>query len=159
MTTIKKAFAPIVELLEGVDPSTPVADVLPDVIELAAAKVGNGGARATQFHRDEHGDVIAVRCYYFKKWFNVNDVEFGAKKSSASGLNSMCKEGLNNWTKQQAQMKKAKEALLEDVAAGQVEAGDIPTAIAEIEAEAKEIRPTDLPGFDTLEELQAHYGV
>lgn len=157
MTAIKKAFQPIVEVLESVDPSTPVAEVLPQVIEQAKARVGAGGNKATQFHRDDEGNVIAVRCYYFKKWFHTGEVEFGAKKSSASGLNSMCKEGVSNWTKQQAAMKKAKEELLSSVAEGHVASDQIPAALQQIEEEGSTIAPTELVGFDTLDELLAAY--
>src|SRR5690606_41882083 len=66
--------------------------------------------------------TAAVRCYYHGKWMDPSIVDFGAKANSASGLNSMCKDGMSKWTKQQRVAKSAKEALLTAVASGEVPA-------------------------------------
>ena len=151
--SIKKVFQPIVSFLEA-NPAAKVRDVLDQIIELASAKSAGGGAAST-FHRDEHGNVVAIRCYYHNLWMHPELGDFGKKTGSASGYNSMCKDGLSKWTKQQAQMKKAKEQLLTDVANGSF-TGDIQAELQNIEQAAKIIAPReDGYGFATLEECLA----
>lgn len=154
MANIKKAYQDIVTLLQDNEDSY-VRDILPQVVELASAKSGGGGGKASTFHKDEDGNVVAIKCYYFGLWMDPAVVEFGAKSSSATGLNSMCKEGSSRWTKQQRDAKKAKEQLLTDLANGDVEATDLPQLMDEIE-EAKNAvaEPSDaVVGYETLEEL------
>jgi len=153
MAGIKKAYTEIVELLQANDDAI-VADVLPEVIALASAKTGGGGSRATTFHRNEEGVVVGVKCYYFGTWMSPEIEDFGKKASSATGLNSMCKEGVSHWTKQQAGYKKAQAALLGQVASGEVDAADLPTIMADLEAERDAVvEKSNGYGFETLEEL------
>lgn len=156
MSAIKKAFAPIVDALRAAmdaNPKVRVADVLDQVVDLASAKTGAGGGKATTFHRDEAGNVVAVKCYYHEKWMDPRVAEFGLKKSSASGFNSMCKDGMSKWTKQNAGLKKGKEELLARVQTGDVAPDQIADEMARLEQEAKVIVPReDGYGFDTLEE-------
>lgn len=150
---IKKAFQPIVELLEA-NQKAKVADVLDQVRELAAAK-GAGGT-ATTIHRNEAGEVDYIHCYYFKQWMPVSHVEFGAKKSSASGFDTMCKEGVSNWGRQQRVAKAEKEAVLERVATGELKPEAIQAELDAIEARRVAIKPkSDGIGFETLEEAMA----
>ena len=88
--------------------------------------------------KDDNGEVFAVYCYYHKKWELTSECEFGAKKGTASGLNTMCKEGVSRWTKQQRVAKKAKEQLLDAVASGEIEVSDLADKQAEID-EAKNV--------------------
>ena len=152
--TIKKAYQDIVTLLEDNNDAI-VSDILPQVIQLASAKTGGGGGgRATTFHKDEEGNIVAIKCYYHNLWMDPEVAEFGKKTGSATGLNSMCKDGVSKWTKQQRQTKKAKEQLLQDLAAGEITADELPQALEEIEAASNEIIPRDdAYGFETLEEL------
>lgn len=154
MANIKKAYASIVELLQDNEDSY-VRDILPQVVELASAKTGGGGGKATTFHKDEEGNVVGILCYYHKQWMSPDNVEFGAKASSATGYNSMCKHGVSNWTKQQRDAKKAREALLVSVSEGDVEATELPALLAEIEEDAAAIveLPEGMVGYGTLEEL------
>lgn len=152
MSNIKKAFVEIVELLQA-NTNELVADVLPQIIAMASAKTGGGGGKATTFHKNEDGVVVAIQCYYHGLWMSPEVVDFGKKASSATGFNSMCKDGVSKWTKQERIAKAAKEQLLQDVAAGEVDAADLPTVMAEIE-EARVAREPrkDAYGFATLEE-------
>ena len=156
MSNIKKAFLPIVELLQA-NQDMLVSDILPQIVELTAAKTGAGGGKASTFHRDDAGNVVAVKCYYHGLWMHVTAVEFGEKKSSASGLNSMSKDGTSKWTKQNAGAKKAKEALLTRVAEGAITANDLPAELEQIEKDRAAIIPMDseYQGFETLEECLA----
>jgi len=162
MANIKKAFQPIFTLLTlamQADPEATIASVYPELEDLASAKTGAGGGKASTFHRDDNGVVVAVKCYYLNKWLHLGApcVEFGEKKSSASGLNSMCKHGMSNWTKQNAAAKKAKDALLAQVAKEEVAGSDVPEMLVAIDNQRAQIIELEgeYKGFDTLEECLA----
>lgn len=157
MANIKKAYVNIIALLQD-NEDAQVADILPRAIELASAKSGGGNGRSSTFVRDSEGNIIAVKCFYFKRWMNPADVAFGAKKSSASGLSSMCKEGVSLWTKQQRAFAKGKEQALADVMAGDITADELPNVMAELEEARTHISSAPELSFDTLEELCEHYG-
>ena len=150
---IKKAYEAIVAVLEANLEAT-VESVLPEVLALAAAKTSTGGgSKASTFHRDEDGNVVAIFCYYHKLWMDPRVAEFGKKATSATGLNNMCKDGVSKWTKQNSTAKKAEGALLAQVAAGEIAVEDIPAEQARIAEEAGAIIPReDGYGFETLEE-------
>lgn len=157
MTKIKKAYLPIYELLEA-NQDALVADILPQVVELASAKVGAGGGKASTFHKIEDR-VVAIFCYYHKKWMNPEVVAFGAKATSPTGLNNMCKDGANKWSKQNREAKLAEAELLNRVTAGELDVADIPAEQDRIKEESKRIVPFEGEAFDTLEELLEHYGL
>lgn len=127
MSNIKKQYQDIVALLED-NQNKKVSSILPQILELVTAKQSN-----KNFIKDENGKVVSVFCYYHKEWEDVSEVEYGAKASSATGLNSMCKEGVRQWTKQQRDAKKAKEELLAKVANGEVPADQLQEELAKIE--------------------------
>jgi hypothetical protein len=86
----------------------------------------------------------------------LSDVEFGKKASTASGYNTMCKEGVSFWTKQQRVAKQRNEALLTKLESGELEVKDLEAERAAIEGERKEIRPSVVNDgllFDSEEEL------
>lgn len=152
MPTIKKAYVDIVELLQSNEDAR-VGDILPQVITLAAAKTGAGGGKATAFHRDEHGEVVAIKCYYHKLWMDPRVVEFGKKATSPTGLNNMCKDGVSKWTKQQREVKAGEASLLARVSDGSLAVEDIASEQERIAEEARRIEPReDGYGFETLEE-------
>ena len=158
MSNIKKAYTDIVELLQA-NPDASVSAILPQVLELASAKSGGGGSRATTFHKNDEGVVIAIKCYYFGKWMSPLDMEFGKKASSATGFNSMCKEGVSHWTKQQRAYKQSQSTLLKDVADGTVAAEDLAAVMVELEEARDKVEPMSIDcGHDTLEELLAAIG-
>lgn len=152
MTTsnVKKAYVELVELLEA-NKDKKVSTVLPQVLTLVQGK-----SQANTFLKDENGEVIAIFCYYHKKWEVLTEVEYGKKASTSTGFNTMCKEGTNQWSKQQRQAKAARDELLDDVANEKVPASELPKALEAIEAERHKIVPID-HGFDTEEEaLEFH---
>lgn len=155
MANIKKAYKDIIELLQDSADSL-VSDVLPAVIELASAKTGGGGSKATTFHRNEEGVVVAIKCYYHGTWMSPEVVEFGKKASSATGFNSMCKEGVSNWTKQQRAFKAAQADLLRQLSEGELAVEDLAAAQEALEAERDAVYDReDGYGFETLEECLA----
>lgn len=155
MSTIKKAFQPIMSVLAAALTNEQVTqEVHDEVLALTVAKTGNGGGKASTFHRDEDGTVVGVLCYYHKLWMNPADVEFGAKASSPTGLNNMCKDGVSKWTAQQRKAKQAESTLLAQLSSGELAIEDLEAAQAEIEAERVAIIPReDGYGYATLEAL------
>ena len=110
---IKKDFQLIVEFLEA-NQNKKVATILEQLREMCSQQ------NTVTFKKDDEGNVTEVFCYYHKRWELVSEHEYGKKASNkATGLNTMCKAGYNQWTKQQSAAKKAKEQLLARVAAGE----------------------------------------
>ena len=110
---IKKDYQLIVEFLEA-NQNKKVATILEQLREMCSQ------SNTVTFKKDDDGNVTEVFCYYHKQWELVSEHEYGKKASNkATGLNTMCKVGYNQWTKQQSAAKKAKEQLLSRVAAGE----------------------------------------
>jgi len=151
---VKKAYTEIHAILEA-NQDKKVSDVMSELLPLMQPKAGGSGAAST-FHRDEQGKVVGIFCYYHKLWMDPSVVEFGAKASSPTGYNNMCKDGVSKWTKQQNTIRKGKDELLQQVVAGELAADQLAARIEELEASAKEIIPReDGYGYETLEELLA----
>ena len=151
--TIKKAYVSIIELLEA-NTDALVGDILTQVRDLAAAKTGGG--TGSVFARNEEGEVIAIRCYYHKLWFDPRVVDFGKKVTSPTGLNTLSKDGMSKWTKQQREAKQAESVLLSKVFEGELLPADIPAEQEAIKEATRVIVPReDGYGFETLEECIA----
>jgi len=155
MATIKKAFQPVMSLLAASIGNGVTQELYNEAEALCSAKVGAGGSGVTTSHRDDEGNVVAIRCSYFGQWFRIEDVEFGKKAGSASGYNPMCKAGVSAWTKQQATFKAGKENLLSEVAAGAVAPDQIDDHIEALEAERTATVEHDFEGYESLEDLLA----
>lgn len=154
--TIKKAYQDIVTFLEA-NENVKVKSILDQVREMASAKVGAREGGST-FIKDAQGNVVAVLDYYFKRWMPIvgeKAVEFGAKKSTSTGLNTMSKAGVSAWTKQQREARAAEADLLDKAAAGEIQPTEIAAKQAEIEEARKAIAATDL-GFETRDEVVAY---
>lgn len=118
-TNIKKAYVELYEILEA-NKNKKVSTILPQLVELMTAKQSQ-----KNFITDEDGNVTHIYCYYHKQWEDISVAEYGAKKSSATGLNSMCKEGVSSWTKQQRQLKAINDEAMDLVVKGELQPGDI----------------------------------
>ncbi len=157
--SIKKVYQPIVELLQTTianNPKAKITEVMDQVIAMASAKVSVGVG--TTFLKDSAGNVVAIFDYYFKRWMplvGANAVEFGKKANTATGFNTMSKEGVSHWTKQQREADNANKALIDRVVKGELQAGDIPAEQAKIEEARKAIVETTL-GFATEDEVRAY---
>jgi len=152
MTAIKKAYSEIVALLEA-NKDVKVSKIFDQVVELASAKTTR--SEGSTYVKDVEGNTVAILDYYFKKWMPlVGDkaVDFGQKLKTSTGYNTMCKEGVSAWTKQQREAKNASADLLKKVAAGEILPSDIAAHQAQIEEARKAIVPTEL-GFDNIEDL------
>ena len=155
MTTqnVKKAYVELARILnENADRK--VKSILPELMEIMTSKGSGGSDIGKTFLKDEDGNVFAVYCYYHKKWELTSECEYGSKKGTATGLNTMCKEGVSNWTKQQRIAKKAKEQLLSQIADGELSVEELPQAQADIEAERDIIvAREDGQGYDSADEV------
>jgi hypothetical protein len=135
MSDIKKAYKEVIELLEA-NKNKKVSTIMPQLLELVTAKVNT-----KTFKKDDDGNVTDVFCYYHKEWEELTVVEYGAKKSSTTGLNTMCKEGVRQWSKQQRDAKKAKDLLLLGVSCGDIASEDLAAELEAIEAIRVSINP------------------
>ena len=149
MTVVKKQFEELYALLVD-NKNKKVNTVLPQLIELMAKK-NNASGKAQTFIKDEDGNVTHVYCYYHKKWEDVTVAEYGSKKGTATGLNTMCKEGVSNWTKQQRVKKQAEAELLTKVVNGELLPEDLKSVQDQLIEDSKIIVPrADGHGTDEL---------
>jgi len=132
--TIKTAFVTLHNLIKENEGKELTPTLIAKLEELMLAKV-----MAKTFKKDDDGNVTHIFCYYHKEWEDVSEVPYGKKASTAHGLNTMCKQGVSHWSKQQRVMKQAKSTLLDDVTNGVVEPSELPNLLAEIEETAKTI--------------------
>lgn len=129
MSTIKKDYQELVSFLET-NKNKKVETILEKVREMCSSK------NETTFRKDDEGNVTHVFCYYHKVWEDVSQIEYGKKASNKStGLNTMCKVGLNAWSKQQRVAQKEKNELLTKMAKGEVTQEEF-----NLELEAIEVR-------------------
>ena len=106
------------------------------------------------FYRDEDGNILAIRCYYYKRWMPLvgpNSVEFGTKTSSTTGFNTMCKEGVKAWTRMNKSRKELDSRILDMLMSGELTHDEVKSYKSEQLEKINTIEPTDL-GYDTLEE-------
>lgn len=150
--TIKKQFEEIHAFLET-NKANKVSTIFGELVALMSAKSGGSDIGKT-FLKDSEGNTYAVYCYYHKKWELTNTAVYGVKINTATGLNTMCKEGVSSWSKQQRLYKKRNEELLQLVAKGELSAEDLPNMMAEAEELRKgiEVR-SDEHGFENVEEV------
>jgi hypothetical protein len=152
--TIKKAYLEVIAHLEA-NSNKKVSSVLEDIKAMCEAKNGGGSDIGKTYLKDSEGNTIAVYCYYFKKWMPTSQVMFGNKVNTASGLNTMCKEGVSLWTKQQREAKKANEQLLTDLGDSTITVEELPAKREAIEADRKIIKDAEdtTHHYDTAEEV------
>lgn len=143
MSNVKKMYVELIALLEA-NEGKKVSTIMPEVLELVSSK-----SMSKTFHKID-GEVVAIYCYYHKQWELVSDVEYGSKKGTATGLNTMCKSGVNLWSKQQRDAKKARDLLLTQVSEGEVDPSELTNKLAEIE-EVKSIITLNEVGYETLD--------
>lgn len=145
----KKIYVDLIEFLET-NKNKKVDTILEEVYKMTSTK-----QNSRNFLKNESGKVTHVYCYYHKLWEPVDKVEYGSKKNSTTGLNSMCKEGVNQWTKQQREFKQKDSELLQLVMAGEVSPDDIQEYKSKYEQEKDRIEPrSDGIGYKTIEELE-----
>ncbi len=130
----KKSFQDVVVFLQA-NKDKKVSDILEEVLLMTISKKVQDVTRI-----NEDGN-LEIYCWYHKEWEDTTLIEYGKKASTDTGLNTFCKQGVNQWTKQQSDSKAAKVTLLEEVAEGKVKPEDINKRLAEIELERMKIVP------------------
>lgn len=149
MTIVKKQFEELYTLLVD-NKNKKVATMLPQLIEMMQKK-NNASGQANTFMKDDEGNVTHIFCYYHKKWEDVTVAEYGSKKGTSTGLNTMCKDGVSNWTKQQRVKKQQEAGLLTKIISGEILPEDLPTEQAKLAEESKVIKPrADEHGTDEV---------
>lgn len=155
MTQVKKAYQAIVDLLEA-NREVKVSKILDQVIAMTEAKAAR--SEGSTFIKNDKGETVAIQDYYFKRWMPLvgpGAVEFGAKAKTATGFNTMCKDGVSHWTKAQRDAKNASADLLKQVSAGAIKPADIAAHQAKIEEGRKAIAETAL-GFASEDEVRKY---
>lgn len=135
---VKKAYTELFELLNNNRDKT-VETIWAEIESLCS---GSERAEKTFFKNDDN-QIVSIYCYYHKRWEDISDHAYGRKVNSTTGYNTMCKIGVNQWTKQQRLAKLAKEELLSRVSQGLVDVTEIPAEQARIEDERKNIYYSD----------------
>lgn len=145
MNNVKKIYQPLISLLQE-NSSKKISSILPQILELVNSKQAQ-----KSFKLNEDGEVTHIFCYYHKLWEPVSECEYGSKVNTATGLNSMCKEGLSSWTKQQREFRKSKEAILNKVIEGTISPQEIEAEIQRLEDARMEIHArADGIGSDSI---------
>lgn len=158
---IKKSFAELVSYLED-NKNKKVDTLLPTIYELAAPKTRpakSSGKNTSISLKDSDGTVLALKCWYFKRWMPIvgdDPVAFTPKKLASTGYNSMCKEGNNLWSRQRSQYRKDNEQILQDVKAGDLLIDGISDRQEEATVAYHAIQPTEL-GFETRDEVAEYF--
>lgn len=134
---IKKQYEEIYAILVA-NSNKKVSTVLPELQAIMTAKQAQ-----KNFITDEEGSVTHVFCYYHKEWEDISQAEYGNKANSASGLASMCKEGVSQWNKTQKAIKELKDTALAKVMAGELGPQDVPFWLENQEAELRVIQPRE----------------
>lgn len=150
--TIKKSYIEVVEFLKA-NENKKVSSILAEVLLMAESKKAS-----STYLMNEKDEVIAIFCYYHKQWEFVNDVAYGSKANTATGLNTMCKVGTSMWTKKQRDAKRAKDALLDKIGTGEILPEELKQHQDDIESNRLSMDTTDMPIGYTAEELENNFG-
>jgi len=130
MSTIKKGYTELYAILLA-NSDKKVKTVMELLMPVMTAQ-----QRDKNHFEDEDGRLV-VFCYYHKTWEHVDQVPYGKKANTVTGLNTMCKVGTNQWTKQQREYKASADTILDLVETGKLAYEDIPAKRAEF-AELKD---------------------
>lgn len=122
---VKKPFVNLMSFLE-INKDKKVSAILEQVKELVESKKKDSTIR-----KDDKGNITHIFCYYHKEWESVS--LYGPKQSSHSGFNTMCKVGVNQWTKQQSDFKKSKDEVLTRVMKGELKPENLQEELKKLE--------------------------
>jgi hypothetical protein len=136
MSTIKKGYTELYAILQANEDM-----IVSEVIELLLP-IMTAQQRNTAHYFDEDNRLV-VFCYYHKQYEHVDQVPYGNKANTVTGLNTMCKLGTNLWTSQYNAYKNSASKILDLIASGELEYS--PEAISAKRAEYKEVRDQITP--------------
>jgi hypothetical protein len=135
-TLIKKGYTELYSILLKNEDML-VSEVMELLIPVMETQV-----RDTAHYTDEDGRLV-VFCYYHKQYEHVDQVPYGSKKNTVTGLNTMCKVGTNQWTKQQRDYTKSADTILSLIESGEL--AHTKKAIAEKREEFMAIKKRIIP--------------
>jgi len=151
---VKKQYEELAVFLEA-NKAKKVNTIMPQLMEMMQRK-NNASGLTNTFVKDDNDNVIAIYCYYHKMWELVAKVEYGSKKGTATGYNTMCKQGVSMWTKQQRAKKQEEALILTAVAKGELAVEEISAKQEEIADKAKLVEPrADGHGYESADEAIA----
>ena len=137
MNTIKKGYTELYAVLSANEELT-VAEVMDKLMPIMTAQHRNEA-----HYYDEDGRLV-VFCYYHKQYEHVDQVPYGSKKNTKTGLNTMCKIGTNLWTSQYNELKNAPGEILKKVQSGEVEVADMDAEMTKAEEYRLRIVPLEV---------------
>jgi len=136
MSTIKKGYTELYAILLA-NTNKKVKTVMELLMPIMESQ-----QRDKNHFTDEDGR-LQVFCYYHKEWEYVDQVPYGKKANTVTGLNTMCKVGTNQWTKQQREFKAAATGLLELLKTGEILPEDIDAETEKFEVQKDRIVPLE----------------
>ena len=131
MSTIKKGYVEVYNILVA-NKDKKISSIMDQLLPIMESQQRDK-------NHFEDNDGLHVFCYYHKEWELTQQVEYGKKVNTSTGLNSMCKVGTNQWTKQQREFKKSKSELLDLVSKGELNIENINDEIEKLEVEKDSI--------------------
>lgn len=153
MTTTKKAYVGLIAFLEK-NKNKKVETILDQIKEMTQQK-----NTLKTFLVNEKNEVVAIFCWYHKQFELLETVEYGAKASSATGFNTMCKVGVSKWTKQNKNVKAVEGVILAMLENETIIASEISDKREHLVAEAKMIDVEDMPiGYETIDDIPEEVG-
>ena len=98
--------------------------------------------------------VYAIYCYYHKQWELLSEVEYGSKVSSSHGYNTMCKQGVREWTRQQKNLKLLGNEILSKLENGELLVEEIADYKTAREESIRAINAYEMPiGYENQEDV------
>jgi hypothetical protein len=137
MSTIKKGYTELYAVLLA-NEDKKVKTVLELLMPIMTAQ------QRDKCHFTDEDGRLQVFCYYHKEWEYVDQVPYGKKANTQTGLNTMCKVGTNQWTKQQREYKASADTILDLVETGKLAYEDIPAKREEFAIEKDRIVPLEV---------------
>lgn len=108
--------------------------------------------RQNTFLLDKHNNTFAIFCYYHKQWELVSTTDYGKKSNTKTGLNTMCKEGVRNWTKQQKEYTKVSQSILDKLMNEEITNEEAQEIKQQAQSDKDTIVPSTTEGY-SLEEI------
>lgn len=136
MSTIKKGYTELNAILLANQDMT-VKKLMKQLLPIMQQEVRD------EAHRYVDGR-LEIFCYYHKQWEFADQVEYGKKANTKTGLNTMCKVGTNNWTTQYRIFKESSSKILAKVASGELSYEDIPAEQAKYAEKRHQIVPLEV---------------
>lgn len=137
MSTIKKGYTELhAVLLANADKK--VSAIMDQLVPIMETKIADGVTR----HAED--GCLEIFCYYHKQWERVDQVPYGKKANTVTGLNTMCKVGTNQWTKQLREYNQSADTILGLVEDGTITYEQIPEKRAEFAEHRKRIVPLEV---------------